>query len=1128
MQKIPLQLSFLAILILLITCQRLSISIALAESSFEVVPQVGHLVSATAVGVSSDGMYALSGGGDKTIKLWATQTSTLLRTFRGHTQSITSVAFSPRGHFVLSGSRDKSAKLWDAQTGKLLQTFLGHEDAVRTVAFSPSAEQVLTGSYDTTVRLWEAQTGAIIHTMNDHNSRILSVAFSRQGDRIASSSNDRTVKIWNAQSGQLISTLPLDNARAMSVEFSPDGNWLLWGGVFNGARRIHTMELRDSRTGALVHDFGKFNEDVYSAAFSPTGLYAVSISPQEEDGVVSNRLRIWEAATGRLIQQTLVGDAENVAFLPGDQQVLMPYSNGTLRLLDVATGQLVKRFGSNSASVATAALSPNGANIVSASRYADDYSLKLWDTSSARLVHAFKGHTGGVTSVVFSPTGDRILSGSFDKTVKLWDTRNGEVIMSFNDNMDEVVAVAFSPDGKRAFSGEGGRDKMLREWNVITGKLVDSASVPDGKSVNFIKTVAYSPNGERWVTGSDVLRWNKDGRVAIRFPSERSSNLAFSQNGKAILTAEADAQLVLRDTKKGSLLRRFKGHNDGPKTIAIEDWSQRIYELPLYPVTSVSIAPIGDFVVSGDDGGAIKLWNVGSGEFKRSLSGHLSSITSLAVSPKGDRVVSSSLDSTIRIWNATTGNEVVSMLASPKGDWLALTPDGFFSAGGDVEGLLSVVRGFEAVGINQLWQSLHNPDLVREALAGDLNGEVKRASKVINLSSVIASGPAPTVAILSPKDGTSTADETVTIEAKIAGREGKGVGRIEWRVNGVTAGVMPEPEGAGPEYLVRRTLALRQDKNEIEVVAYNALNLLASTAAKTTVTYTGPADTTKPRLHVLAIGINDYNDTRFRKLDFAKSDANAFSRLMDRVGRDEKYYTGTPDIVTLPEAQATRDGIERAIGEMAKSMELRDTFILFAAAHGTSRNGRFYLIPHGFRSGADALESTAIGQTQLQEWLANRIKAQRVLVLLDTCASGALVGGAERSRVDVPASEAAVGRLHEATGRPVLTAAATGQGAVEGYLAPDGTRYGVFTYAVLEAFRKGDNDGSDEIDLVKLATHVQRRVPEIAASIRAMAYPRGAVTKSAEVDEIDSSTVFRQSARLGSHGDNFVIGRRME
>ena len=76
----------------------------------------------------------------------------------------------------------------------------------------------------------------------------------------------------------------------------------------------------------------------------------------------------------------------------------------------------------------------------------------------------------------------------------------------------------------------------------------------------------------------------------------------------------------------------------------------------------------------------------------------------------------------------------------------------------------------------------------------------------------------------------------------------------------------------------------------------------------------------------------------------------------------------------------------------------------------------------------------------------NRIEARKAVILLDTCESGALVSGYARSRSDAPASEAALGRLHEATGRPVLTAAAEGNPAFEGY-----EGHGVFTWALLRS-----------------------------------------------------------------------------
>jgi hypothetical protein len=48
-----------------------------------------------------------------------------IRTFGGHTEWVFSVAFSPDGRTALSGSGDKTLKLWDVATGNEIITFKG-------------------------------------------------------------------------------------------------------------------------------------------------------------------------------------------------------------------------------------------------------------------------------------------------------------------------------------------------------------------------------------------------------------------------------------------------------------------------------------------------------------------------------------------------------------------------------------------------------------------------------------------------------------------------------------------------------------------------------------------------------------------------------------------------------------------------------------------------------------------------------------------------------------------------------------------------------------------------------------------------------------------------------------------
>ncbi|MGP0094977.1 MAG: Ig-like domain-containing protein [Xanthobacteraceae bacterium] len=65
---------------------------------------------------------------------------------------------------------------------------------------------------------------------------------------------------------------------------------------------------------------------------------------------------------------------------------------------------------------------------------------------------------------------------------------------------------------------------------------------------------------------------------------------------------------------------------------------------------------------------------------------------------------------------------------------------------------------------------------------------MREAAAKLDLDKVIASGNAPAARLLAPKDGQRVASEEIKAEAEITD-QGGGIGRIEWRVNGVTLGV---------------------------------------------------------------------------------------------------------------------------------------------------------------------------------------------------------------------------------------------------------------------------------------------------------------------------------------------------
>jgi WD40 repeat protein/serine/threonine protein kinase/tetratricopeptide (TPR) repeat protein len=607
---------------------------------------VGHTGLIMSLAVNADGSRIVSGGTDKSIKLWDVRTGKETRTIVGHANTVSSVAFSLDGKKIASGSYDGTAKIWDATTGEIISTLNGNTGWVFCVAFSPDSKQLVCGNQDHSYQLWDVATEQKTVTLTGHKNIGWSVAFSPDGRQIATGSWDDTIKLWDVKTGNATATLQGHTSSISSVGFNPDGTRIVSGCADNTLKVWDTTSLKETFT------LKGHNHSVVCSAFSPDGSRIVS-------GSYDNTFKLWDAKTGVLIstQKGHAGWVNAVAFTPDGNHIVTGSEDQTLKLWDANPGEETLTLKGHAKEVMSAVFSPDGSRIVSGSY---DGSLKLWDADSGQEILTFWGHPKEVLSVAFSPDGSHVASGSVDETVRVWNVLTGEETLTLIGHTSVIWNVAFSPDGSLIASAS--EDSTAKLWDANTGELKFTLKghdpVVEGNPLEGVLGVAFSPDGKRIVTCSSdktLKLWDTSTgteTLTLRGQTDHLLTVAFSPDGTRIVSGGYGKKLKLWDAKLGTEIATLPGHSGN--------------------IWSVAFSPDGRNIVSGSEDNTVKVWDATTGEETLTLRGHIF-VESVAFSPDGRRIVSASKDKTLKVWDARNlqSHENSAATAEASNDWFA-------------------------------------------------------------------------------------------------------------------------------------------------------------------------------------------------------------------------------------------------------------------------------------------------------------------------------------------------------------------------------------------------------------------------------------------------------------------------
>lgn len=287
-----------------------------------------------------------------------------------------------------------------------------------------------------------------------------------------------------------------------------------------------------------------------------------------------------------------------------------------------------------------------------------------------------------------------------DKTLRLWDIGSSKEARIFGDQQNAISSALFSQDGKYIIASIVAENvpPIIKQCEAATGKEIKTFSP------NYPQA-CFAPDGKHAVlygyTTSTALLDMSSGQVIDRFENKRMSNY------RGVLYSADSRYIVTRS------------HADG----------------------------ISEF------------WDITSGKFISSFKTSRREIISMAISPDNKYMLVTTLDGITRRLNPFSGKEIARTYMFKAGEWVVITPEGYYDSSANGDKYLNVRIRDNVYGLDQFRATFYKPEVVEAALK---LSDSEQAAKTLGQQKIITQAiEPPTVMIKSHSDGdTSLSNQT--------------------------------------------------------------------------------------------------------------------------------------------------------------------------------------------------------------------------------------------------------------------------------------------------------------------------------------------------------------------------------
>jgi WD40 repeat protein len=819
------------------------------------------------------------------------------------------------------------------------------------------------------------------------------------------------------------------------------------------AEIVHAVSLYDRPV--LVVDAGPHMAPISAIDTDREGRFLVSAS-------YDKTIKIWATNDGKLLRTIRlpagpghIGEAWAVAVSPDGTLIAAGGWTGdvtgqeSVYLFDRESGGLVRRVSGLPNVVWRLAFSPDGNRIAAA--LGGSSGVRLIDSKDGRVVAADEGYGGESFGVAFDARG-RLATTSFDGKIRLYDSGLHLLSVVEAPSGKRPYRVSFSPDGARIAINY--YDLVAIDVLGVTDEgritLLERLLTPDSGKLDSrnLSSVSWSADGStiyaagNWGIDSVIYlrRWLEGGKKAtddIPVGKESVTGLSGLPGGRIALATEGPMLGVLEasgvpnwkvapskiDTRKERGILGVSP-NGAEVRFTYGDDKSAVFSATKLSLDSSGVVQDFEIARTQASGLVVDGWKDGS---RLSLNGSRLTLStyeiarSLAVTPD-DKNFALGTDSALHFFD-TDGRELWKQPSSSPA-W-ALTVSG--------DGRLIV------------------------AAYGDGTIRWHRLADGATLLSFLPLADRKNWVAWTPEGFYEATPDAHNV--------------IKWQVN---YGQDTAPYSVPLDELAKthRPDVIRLVLQEMDTVRAIGVADLAE-ARMAVQAKNRSAVPPGAQLHVVAVGVSQYQDARIR-LRYADKDA---SDIASALLNTQKSLYANVRMQVLVNEQATRLGILKALDAARTNMILGDgedlAVVVFSGQSATVENDT-YLLPYDADvTNNTSIEFSGISTEELRRELLRLGKVGRVLVLLDACHSGGFAESKPDAFLGAPANSNVLEALANSN-VSVMTSSREAELSRE----DASWGHGAFTQALLEGLSgRSSREGLVTVD--ELAAYISKEVPAL-------------------------------------------------